>query len=152
MRRTNSGFTLLEVLLATLVLTTGLLGFAGTLGPMRALAGRGRIQSRVALVLASRISRLRTELMPGRPVASSRRQVRRCTRGDWPNRGIPRSRPILSSSPSSPAFLFRVASWPKPSSPGFHVPVPPWLHIGRPTGCSFDLRGAPHSDLALGWL
>lgn len=67
MRRTNSGFTLLEVLLATLVLTTGLLGFAGTLGPMSALAGRGRIQSRVAQVLASRISRLRTELLAGAP-------------------------------------------------------------------------------------
>jgi prepilin-type N-terminal cleavage/methylation domain-containing protein len=67
MRRINSGFTLLEVLLATLVLTTGLLGFAGTLGPMSALAGRGRIQSRVAQVLASRISRLRTELLAGAP-------------------------------------------------------------------------------------
>ena len=67
MRRTNSGFTLLEVLLATLVLTTGLLGFAGTLGPISALAGRGRIQSRVAQVLASRISRLRTELLAGAP-------------------------------------------------------------------------------------
>jgi prepilin-type N-terminal cleavage/methylation domain-containing protein len=67
MRRTNSGFTLLEVLLATLVLTTGLLGFAGTLGPISALAGRGRIQGRVAQVLASRISRLRTELLAGAP-------------------------------------------------------------------------------------
>ena len=67
MRRASAGFTLLEVLLALLVLTAGLLGFAGTLGPVSALAGLGRIHSRVAVVLASRISRLRTELQAGAP-------------------------------------------------------------------------------------
>lgn len=67
MRRTRRGFTLLEVLLALLVLTTGLLGFAGTLGPISALAGQGRIHSRAAVVLASRVSRLRTELQAGAP-------------------------------------------------------------------------------------
>ena len=67
MRRTRRGFTLLEVLLALLVLTTGLLGFAGTLGPISALAGQGRIHSRAAIVLASRVSRLRTELQAGAP-------------------------------------------------------------------------------------
>jgi prepilin-type N-terminal cleavage/methylation domain-containing protein len=67
MRRDASGFTLLEVLLALLVLTAGLLGFAGTLGPMSALAGQGRMQSRAALMLASRVSRLRTELQAGAP-------------------------------------------------------------------------------------
>ena len=67
MRRTRRGFTLLEVLLALLVLTAGLLGFAGTLGPISALAGRGRVHSRAAMVLASRVSRLRTELQAGAP-------------------------------------------------------------------------------------
>jgi prepilin-type N-terminal cleavage/methylation domain-containing protein len=67
MRHAAAGFTLLEVLLALLVLTTGLLGFAGSLGPISALAGRGRIQGRAALVLASRVSRLRTELLAGAP-------------------------------------------------------------------------------------
>ena len=67
MRRASAGFTLLEVLLAILVLTAGLLGFAGTLGPVSALAGQGRIHSRVAVVLASRVSRLRTELQAGAP-------------------------------------------------------------------------------------
>jgi prepilin-type N-terminal cleavage/methylation domain-containing protein len=67
MRRASAGFTLLEVLLALLVLTAGLLGFAGTLGPVSALASLGRIHSRVAVVLASRISRLRTELQAGAP-------------------------------------------------------------------------------------
>ncbi|HJR34270.1 MAG TPA: prepilin-type N-terminal cleavage/methylation domain-containing protein [Gemmatimonadales bacterium] len=65
--RRDSGFTLLEVLLALLVLSAGLLGLAGSLGPISALAGQGRIHSRVALVLASRISRLRTELQAGAP-------------------------------------------------------------------------------------
>jgi type II secretory pathway pseudopilin PulG len=67
MRRCTAGFTLLEVVLALLVLTTGLLGFAGTMGPISALAGQGRVQGRAALVLASRISRLRTELQAGAP-------------------------------------------------------------------------------------
>lgn len=67
MRRAPAGFTLLEVLLALLVLTTGLLGFAGTMGPVSALAGQGRIHGRAALVLVSRVSRLRTELLAGAP-------------------------------------------------------------------------------------
>jgi prepilin-type N-terminal cleavage/methylation domain-containing protein len=67
MRRTRRGFTLLEVLLALLVLTAGLLGFAGTLGPISALAGQGRVHSRAAVVVASRVSRLRTELQAGAP-------------------------------------------------------------------------------------
>ena len=67
MRRASAGFTLLEVLLALLVLTAGLLGFAGTLGPVSALAGQGRIHGRVAVVMASRVSRLRTELQAGAP-------------------------------------------------------------------------------------
>ncbi|HSE52652.1 MAG TPA: prepilin-type N-terminal cleavage/methylation domain-containing protein [Gemmatimonadales bacterium] len=67
MRRDSSGFTLLEVLLALLVLTAGLLGFAGTLGPMSALAGQGRLRSRAAVMLASRVSRLRSELQSGAP-------------------------------------------------------------------------------------
>lgn len=67
MRRATAGFTLLEVLMALLVLSIGLLGFAGSLGPISSLAGRGRIQGRAAWVLASRISRLRTELLAGAP-------------------------------------------------------------------------------------
>jgi prepilin-type N-terminal cleavage/methylation domain-containing protein len=67
MRRAPAGFTLLEVLLALLVLSAGLLGFASTLGPVSALAGQGRIHGRVAVVMASRVSRLRTELQAGAP-------------------------------------------------------------------------------------
>ena len=67
MRHAAAGFTLLEVLIALLVITTGVLGFVGSLGPISGLAGQGRIQGRAALVLASRVSRLRTELLAGAP-------------------------------------------------------------------------------------
>lgn len=67
MRRATAGFTLLEVLLALLVLSIGLLGFAGSLGPISSVAGQGKIQGRAAWVLVSRISRLRTELLAGAP-------------------------------------------------------------------------------------
>ena len=67
MRRASAGFTLLEVLIALLVLTAGLLGFAGTLGPVSALTGQGRIHSRAAMVMGSRVSRLRSELQAGAP-------------------------------------------------------------------------------------
>lgn len=66
-----SGFTLFEVLLALLVITLGLLGLAGTLGPVAELAGRGRTQARVALVLESRLDRLRAELLRSAPGCSA---------------------------------------------------------------------------------
>jgi prepilin-type N-terminal cleavage/methylation domain-containing protein len=67
MRRATAGFTLLEVLIALLLLSIGLLGFAGSLGPISSLAGQGKIQGRAAWVLASRISRLRSEVIAGAP-------------------------------------------------------------------------------------
>ena len=67
MSRHSSGFTLFEVLAALLVLTVGMLGLAGTLGPVAELAGRGRSQERVALVLESRLDRLRAEVLRGAP-------------------------------------------------------------------------------------
>ena len=61
----RAGFTLLEVMVALLVITIGLLGFAGTLGPVAFLAGQGRAQGRMALVLEARLDRLRAELARG---------------------------------------------------------------------------------------
>jgi type II secretory pathway component PulJ len=61
MRRAAPGFTLLEILIALLVLTMGVLGLAATLGPTAALAARGKSAGRAALILASRLGQLRTE-------------------------------------------------------------------------------------------
>ena len=67
----KSGFTLLEVLLAFLLVGIGLIGLAGTLGPLAALAGEGRLRERAALVLQSRVDRLRAELARLAPVCSA---------------------------------------------------------------------------------
>jgi prepilin-type N-terminal cleavage/methylation domain-containing protein len=67
MRAASSGFTLLEVLIALLLVTVGLLGLAGTLGPIAALAGEGRAHGRAALALASRADSLRAVLRAGAP-------------------------------------------------------------------------------------
>ena len=67
MRAPPPGFTLLEVLLAVVVITVGLLGLAATLGPAATLAGEGRIRGRIALVFGSRIDRLRAGLLAGGP-------------------------------------------------------------------------------------
>lgn len=67
MRAPPPGFTLLEVLLAVVVITVGLLGVAATLGPAAALAGEGRIRGRIALVFGSRIDQLRAGLLAGGP-------------------------------------------------------------------------------------
>ena len=66
----SRGFTLVEVLFALLVITLGLLGLAGTLGPIAELAGEGRLRARSALVLESRVDRLRAELARGAPACT----------------------------------------------------------------------------------
>jgi prepilin-type N-terminal cleavage/methylation domain-containing protein len=68
--RPPPGFTLLEVLLALLIITIGLLGLAGTLGPVAALAGEGRIHGRIALIAASRLDLLRAGLLAGAPACA----------------------------------------------------------------------------------
>lgn len=62
-----NGFTLLEVLLALLVITLGVLGLAATLGPITTLGAEGRARGRIALALESRLDRLRAELLGGAP-------------------------------------------------------------------------------------
>jgi Tfp pilus assembly protein PilV len=64
----SSGFTLFEVLLALLVITLGVLGLAGTLGPAAELAGSGRSQGRIAQVLESRLDRVRAEVLRSAPL------------------------------------------------------------------------------------
>jgi prepilin-type N-terminal cleavage/methylation domain-containing protein len=70
MRTPTPGFTLLEVLLAVVVITVGLLGLAATLGPAARLAGEGKARGRIALVFASRIDLLRAGLLAGAPACS----------------------------------------------------------------------------------
>jgi prepilin-type N-terminal cleavage/methylation domain-containing protein len=62
MPRLRNGFTLLEVLIALLVITIGVLGVAGTLGPISKLAARGKASGRAAFWLESRMDLLRAEL------------------------------------------------------------------------------------------
>jgi prepilin-type N-terminal cleavage/methylation domain-containing protein len=67
MRKTQRGFTLLEVLLALLLISVGLLGLLGTLGPIARLSSTGRIKGRIALLLESRLDLLRAELLRAAP-------------------------------------------------------------------------------------
>jgi prepilin-type N-terminal cleavage/methylation domain-containing protein len=60
--RAASGFSLIEVLIALVVVSVGLAGFAGTLGPVSMLAGRGKQDSRAALIVESRLHRFRAML------------------------------------------------------------------------------------------
>ena len=66
----TGGFTLLEVLIALLVITTGVLALAGTLGTSAALAANGRARGRIALVLESRMDRIRAELTGSAPACT----------------------------------------------------------------------------------
>ena len=67
MRSRTSGFTLLEVLVALSVITVGLIGLAGTLGPVTRLVGEGRARGRAAQALASRADLLRAQMESGAP-------------------------------------------------------------------------------------
>lgn len=71
MKILRTGFTLLEVLIATIVVTVGLLGFASIIGLSATLAGQGRAQSRAALLLQSRADLLRQEVTAGRPACTA---------------------------------------------------------------------------------
>ena len=71
MRTPASGFTLLEVLIALSIITVGLLGLAGTLGPAARLSGEGRSRGRDALILASRADLLRAEVLAGAPACGA---------------------------------------------------------------------------------
>ena len=67
MSRSCTGFTLLEVMIATVVVVIGLLALAGTLGLSATLAGHGRAQSQAAILLQSRADLLREAVRSSRP-------------------------------------------------------------------------------------
>ena len=58
----RAGFTLFEVLLALMIITAGVLGLLGTLGPTTRLIAEGREQGRIALALESRLDWLGAEV------------------------------------------------------------------------------------------
>ena len=59
MRVGPKGFTLVEVLVATVVLATGILALAGTSALTSRMIGRGWLSTRVALTAAGRVDQLR---------------------------------------------------------------------------------------------
>jgi Tfp pilus assembly protein PilV len=63
------GFSLVEVVLATLLLTVGILALTGTSGAVARMTGSGRHASGSATLAASRLDRLRAA--PCQPVATS---------------------------------------------------------------------------------
>jgi prepilin-type N-terminal cleavage/methylation domain-containing protein len=57
--RSVSGLTLVEVMIAIVVVAVGLGGLAGSLGLVTRMVGRGRVQSRAAQLAANRMEQLR---------------------------------------------------------------------------------------------
>lgn len=82
MKRGRSGFTIVEVLVAVMILGVGIVAMAGTSGMVTRMIGRGKVEGRVTQLATQRIERLRVTaysatpkcagLAGGGPVASGR--------------------------------------------------------------------------------
>jgi prepilin-type N-terminal cleavage/methylation domain-containing protein len=59
MKRSDSGFTLVEVLVAIVVMSVGVIALAGSTAMVTRMIGRGKVDTRVAQVASSRIETLR---------------------------------------------------------------------------------------------
>ena len=59
MKNSNSGFTLVEVIVAIVVLSVGVIALAGSTAMVTRMIGRGKVDTRVAQVASSRIASLR---------------------------------------------------------------------------------------------
>jgi Tfp pilus assembly protein PilV len=59
MKRSTSGFTLVEVLVSIVVMTTGLIALVGSAATATRMIGRGAIETRVAQAASRRIEVLR---------------------------------------------------------------------------------------------
>ncbi|MGH7560537.1 MAG: type IV pilus modification PilV family protein [Gemmatimonadales bacterium] len=70
MRSSRSGFTLIEVLIATIVSAMGCLALIGGLAAAAALAGDGRRLGRSAEILTSRADRMRADVAAAGPVCA----------------------------------------------------------------------------------
>jgi hypothetical protein len=98
----RAGFTVVEALVAAVVLVTGILALAGSAALTSRMAGRGGLSTRVAMAAAGRIEDLR------RIAAST---VPACTSPEW--RGDSAGEPTLAErweilDPSGPARRVRV--------------------------------------------
>jgi type II secretory pathway pseudopilin PulG len=83
----RAGFTVVEALVAAMVLVTGILALAGSAALTSRMVGRGALSTRVALAAASRVEDLRR-------IASS--TVPACTSPEW--RGGTAGSPALEES------------------------------------------------------
>jgi len=57
--KTTAGFTLIEVMVALIVLGVGILALSGSSAVVNRMIGRGRIETHAALLAARRVERLR---------------------------------------------------------------------------------------------
>jgi prepilin-type N-terminal cleavage/methylation domain-containing protein len=69
--KTGTGFTLVEVLVAVMVLATGILALAGSAALTTRMVGRGGLSTRVALAAAGRIAELRRIALSTVPACTS---------------------------------------------------------------------------------
>ena len=78
MTRSESGFTLVEVLVAIVILSVGVIALAGSTAMVTRMIGRGKVDTRVAQVASRRIEALRLLAASTTP---------RCTAGNFTNGG-----------------------------------------------------------------
>lgn len=78
MKRSASGFTIVEVLVAIVVLSIGLIALAGSTAMVTRMIGRGKVETRVAQAASRRIEALRVAAYSTSP---------RCTAGAFATGG-----------------------------------------------------------------
>ena len=78
MKHSESGFTLVEVLVAIVVMAVGVIALAGSTAMVTRMIGRGKVDTRVAQVASRRIETLRLLAASTTP---------RCTAGTFTNGG-----------------------------------------------------------------
>lgn len=79
MNRSDSGFTLVEVLVAIVVLSVGVMALAGSTAMVTRMIGRGKVETRVAQAASGRIEALRLAANSTSP---------RCTAGTFASGGL----------------------------------------------------------------
>ncbi|HEV8177795.1 MAG TPA: prepilin-type N-terminal cleavage/methylation domain-containing protein [Gemmatimonadales bacterium] len=78
MKRSASGFTIVEVLVSIVVLTIGVIALAGSSAMVTRMIGRGKVETRVAQAASFRLEALRLAAYSTLP---------RCTAGAFANGG-----------------------------------------------------------------